>query len=357
VKIIKKIVAFIRSFFKTKAPEQPKKARKKRIYKGKTIKKTLDNLDAHFERLYIKREVKGWSGSADWNTLRALRKMGPFVPQPGYQVESDKIEHEKRPTMMFFANDPSFQMDEDDNIAFVYAIKLPTRNQWFLEAHNKEHPVYEIGIGFQCGHTEGKLYWGTYDVQIIDNQAVPLKRLYGHQVSLPNGEGYVSRNWRLSTFGSDNNIEGVKYYAHSVFNFWQAKNEMWHVICKKDGKRMTFCVPKKDTKHYFKDRENVVEDGVSKKIIHHVRAHDRKTGGGSSHVREHIRGLRQFKWNGYGINVKTPMIGNELIFDEFNVDPTWKTNKTITTAEAVTRLVGFDDAPQINLTELKKETA
>jgi len=48
------------------------------------------------------------------------------------------------------------------------------------------------------------------------------------------------------------------------------------------------------------------------------------------------------------------MIGNELIFDEFNVDPTWEANKTITTAEAVTRLVGFDDAPQINLTELKK---
>lgn len=58
-----------------------------------------------------------------------------------------------------------------------------------------------------------------------------------------------------------------------------------------------------ETPDFFEDREDVVIDGIKKRIFHIVRAHERI---GSKGVRIHFRGLRQFVWNGYEIEISVP---------------------------------------------------
>jgi len=58
-----------------------------------------------------------------------------------------------------------------------------------------------------------------------------------------------------------------------------------------------------ETPDFFDDREDVIIDGIKKRIFHIVRAHERI---GSRGVRLHFRGLRQFNWNGYQIEISVP---------------------------------------------------
>jgi hypothetical protein len=79
-------------------------------------------------------------------------------------------------------------------------------------------------------------------------------------------------------------------------------------------------VPQDDTKHFFADRDTTVTDasGKKKKIIHHVVQHERILESGKiSMVREHIRGLNKFDWQGYAVNVIAPKF--HLTAQDFSV--------------------------------------
>lgn len=60
------------------------------------------------------------------------------------------------------------------------------------------------------------------------------------------------------------------------------------------------------TPEFFSDREQVIEDGIKKRIFHIVRAHERFLGNKTAKVRIHFRGLREFTWNGYAIEISVP---------------------------------------------------
>jgi hypothetical protein len=62
-----------------------------------------------------------------------------------------------------------------------------------------------------------------------------------------------------------------------------------------------------ETPDFFLDREDVVIDGIKKRIFHIVRPHERILGfNRSTNVHMHFRGLRQFVWNGYEIEISVP---------------------------------------------------
>jgi len=99
-------------------------------------------------------------------------------------------------------------------------------------------------------------------------------------------------------------------------NWWISREENWSVAVKKAGERITFAIPKKLTAQFFKDRIKVTNDaGSTKRIIHHVREHEREVGEGKTTVKEHIRGLANFDWKGYDCRVTAPKFNGFLSSD------------------------------------------
>ena len=64
------------------------------------------------------------------------------------------------------------------------------------------------------------------------------------------------------------------------------------------------------TKQYFKDRDKTIKtaNGQSKKIVHYVKEHQRINENSVSKVKEHIRGLHDFNWKGYQVQVVSPRL-------------------------------------------------
>jgi len=85
--------------------------------------------------------------------------------------------------------------------------------------------------------------------------------------------------------------------------FEAATASMIQVRATKNNVSTLINVDVEDTPDFFADREDVIVDGIKKRIFHIVRAHERV---GSKGVKIHFRGLRQFTWNGYDIEISVP---------------------------------------------------
>lgn len=83
----------------------------------------------------------------------------------------------------------------------------------------------------------------------------------------------------------------------------EATASMIQVRASKNGVCTLVNVNVEHTPGFFDDRDDVIIEGVKKRIFHVVRAHARV---GSKGVRIHFRGLRQFVWNGYAIEISVP---------------------------------------------------
>jgi hypothetical protein len=74
-----------------------------------------------------------------------------------------------------------------------------------------------------------------------------------------------------------------------------------------------------DTKKYFADRDLTVrtENGNRKKIIHFVSEHERTVKDKKVVIKEHLRGLNKFTWNGYDCVVTAPKFSrlDTVVFD------------------------------------------
>lgn len=103
-----------------------------------------------------------------------------------------------------------------------------------------------------------------------------------------------------------------KWFVKAVLA-WQRREENWSVGVKKDSVRATFSVPKELTKTFFADRIKIVgPTGATRKIVHYVHEHERVTATGTTTVKEHIRGLSEFAWNGYKCRVTAPKFNGRL---------------------------------------------
>lgn len=367
--IIRKVL--LRLFF-WKLPDE--KHKKRRVVKNRgrqqTVRETLDNLDYHFSRLRIK-DVR--SSQNDWATRRALKKIGPYVVPPGYEHPDDsKILHDKRPSIMFVAPDEKGMHEGIDAQyhgkkvfpEFYYAVKQK-RTPWNVQWTDKIGEIYEIGIAYAAPESVKKkeTYWVSYFVNIIGRHALPLKYRYSARRVLPNGISIPHKEWTYGNIADGDPDEPLKdpyewvsQTAHNIFNFWDAKREMWAVIVKKDGRRMNFSIPARDTKYYFKDRVKIkTPSGRSKPIVHYVRGFVRENG---QRVIPHLRGLRRFVWNGYQVNVKNPeLTGNQLIFDKFDIPGDSEVNGekgAYNMPQVATILAPFDDEPDANIADIKK---
>jgi len=111
-----------------------------------------------------------------------------------------------------------------------------------------------------------------------------------------------------------------KIIFKNVFDWWtQRKDESWNVSVKRGKQRLVFSLDRMDTKKYFADRDLTIRaaNGQRKKIIHYVSQHDRIVKGKEITIKEHLRGLNKFTWNGYDCVVTAPKFSklNTVVFD------------------------------------------
>lgn len=124
-----------------------------------------------------------------------------------------------------------------------------------------------------------------------------------------------SKEWIAA---AKSNLTPQQYVLAEIgFTLWSyeaANASMIQVRASKSGVCTLVNINVEQTPGFFEDRDDVIVDGVKKRIFHVVRAHERI---GSKGVRLHFRGLREFLWNGYAIEISVPG-RDHLDLREFN---------------------------------------
>ena len=325
------VYEFISSFF----AKPVAKIRKKSYKKGrlKTIKETLSNLNNNFTELT---RATAPESCIDKSIVKGMKKLGPYVPPADMEIDVScgNIDPKRSyPSQVFVCtnqfNDFSRKIGDHDKLHpnFLYAERLKKSPHW---VEPTKRTVFSIAICWPIGKGN-KSFWTYYYVGVNKEGGVKTlkwqqeKRIIINKKNSRSRSCYTKKVWeKPETFNASNpGIDSDSLHVGvfcACMRFWETRNKMWNILVKKNDVRMTFCVDARDTKNYFKDRELITtEAGARKKIIHFVEGHERKTKTGIVAVREHIRGERQFNWNNYWCNVKSPKFLG-MTMDDFNVD-------------------------------------
>jgi hypothetical protein len=291
----------------------------------KTLAGLLENIDTIQERLLCKTVYS----ETHRKTRKALMNLGPYIPYAGSKTHTSKVLNTtKLSSIMFVAL--SRKDSEREKVKFkgyeelvdacpsefIYAVKEPKRLGFgLIKPRHKSLAIYECGIAFR-DMSDDKLAWISFYSSVNKAGEVEiLRQRMPKQISFPKKSGrcgqdsgvYTQMNhWGHSTMDEEpiqacwGSVEDfLRCIFCSAINFWMYKDQQWSVSLRKQGYRVTFSVPMKDTKHYFKDREKtaLTPTGKIKTIIHYVREHQRRVNNKITTVKEHLRGMREFYWH------------------------------------------------------------
>ena len=352
---IKRFLAYIKDFFSPKYEPietpvvQEKKVRKKRtpFYVSKTNGRSVSFSESFAELLGNLKHMFGIIElPTSWSWIPAdervgFTRLGIYVPHPWEMTiieggETVAVENmDSLPTMMAVAFPHE---DTEDKIApqIFFALKL-TKLPLGVEPL-PGHP-YKFG---EVVRLDGKLMWLVMYV-VIDKETgeVSVCREQRQEVvnirNRPRSERdrtYYNRRWNGNPAmmypheAEQKDMEKVlhhyKVIFKNVFDWWtQRKDESWNVAVKQGKRRLVFSLGRMDTKRYFADRDLSVltTTGKRKKIIHFVSQHDRVVNGKKVIIKEHLRGLNKFTWNGYDCVVTAPRF-SKVSTAMFDVAPT-----------------------------------
>jgi len=336
---------------RTAAPDK-----RRRAYK-RELSSLLDGIDRTFTNLTFRAEGGSFTHP---DTRAGLRALGPHVPIEtldewkadwisGKRAGNDdswprvKIGKEtKFSALMFISwyggderNSPEVAGHRSYKANFLYASrqhKLP----WNV-APLKGDIFYECGAAWRQPGKK-KLWWVGYYVSINSRtgevQCARMLMQEQVQVSPRKSTCYTRKYWGVpytrnfdpaGERSEDCIAAALADEFADLFNFWQRRNTYWQVGVRRGNRRVTFCVRPEETKHYFKNRDKtaLTVSGKRRPIIHFVNEHQRTlTNGRVTTVKAHIRGLRQFDWNGYQCSVVAPQWHrlNSLSFNVMGYD-------------------------------------
>jgi len=281
----------------------------------KTLSDLLDNIEATFGTYKLKLSPNSWLSRDE---CIGFRKLGAHVPQRTLIPASTILAVDKKPSMFLVSSGAGH--DENGSMKYLFGIKhkkLP----WHVK--KVDGTPYAFGMAHKY---DKELFWiHGWIVITPDNKVVLCEELRYDPIRLPNGYGYMRKKMDIPELAAGLK-EGefakdlvVKMSFTAAFNWWVGRAERWSVAVLLNGERLTFSVPKEDTKKYFANRDKSVKTatGKAKKIVHYVQEHDRAINGKSVKVKEHIRGLSVFDWNGYKCVVTAPEFQNAttIVFD------------------------------------------
>jgi hypothetical protein len=322
---IKALGAKFLSFFKSNSlPPLPaavaepqltqKESRRKpepRSVPKQTIGQLLDGMDLAFKELSRADDSASWTNQSLRNALRAI---GPTIGYPGEKYDSWQVDVSgdfKPPALLFVA---TLRRDDDAPTGafypkFLYANKIAKLPAGVVSESN--------GIPYECGAcwahelTGNRTFWSSFHVTINPATGkVSVCHTRKSNIYRVPGSRTLAFNrpeWCLD--GIYETPQKIITATSIMFNAARLQDSMWKVSAKKDGRRMTFCIPDNHAPSFFseRDRQALSPEGRMRPIIHMVEAHDRVLGDGrTTKVRTHIRGLRNFDWNGYECAIVAP---------------------------------------------------
>ncbi len=328
-----------------------------------TFSELLDNLDHTYEAYAVPAFSQSWL-SADERI--GLKKLGAYVPTPWevkYYKNAEEVfvdECKNFPSIMFVTSaDDRGRRKSNDYLYpdFLFAIKLD-KLPWEM--------VYEKGTPYKFGFAyydikKKKHFWLYAWVVVREDRSISMCKIHTtEKVKITRGAHkglnytrFVIKEPELVKDGMKS-IDKTKAAMISsfaaMFNWWNKRSDQWHVSVKKNGDRVTFSVPREQTKKYFADRDKSIKtaSGTTKKIVHYVEAFDRVVKGKKQRVKAHIRGLDTFLWKGYNCFVKAPEfhslasvdfdVASEDVADEYFIK-----NKYIGTSKLGLMLANAED--------------
>ncbi len=306
---------------------------------NQTLEYLLNGLKDSFDTMRIPVIKGSWLERREVN---ALKKLGTYVPNKfelSYPDLPSVPPGTAKPTIAsaYFL---SKKHDNDGKIhpRFVFAIKQP-RMPHSVEA--VAGVPYKFGMCFEMSQDDKgkaispKLFWAWCWIVITEGGVLKIpKELRQVQAEILHHKNRIrgcksstvfNRAWSLPVLaqaepGEDQSIreKTMTCIFRQLLIWWGGRDQQWSVGVRKNGHRVTFSIDPRHTSAYFADRDIVVNvEGKPKKIIHFVREHTRSNG---SHVKSHVRGLREFDWNGYHCTVTAPKL-NGFLTAGFDITP------------------------------------
>lgn len=290
-----------------------------------SLSELLDSLDGTFQAVRLPTMKGSWLSK---DSVIGLRKLGVHVPNPWAMLWASEgpvcVDTRKAmPGLMSVSLCGATVHRESGrvypSIMFgIKAAKLP------YNVTQRAGVPYQFGMAYPF---QGEMLWvylwltidrATGAIQICDELRprvvkVPCAHPASRRTAGGRSRSYSVSQWQKpqmliadgeSQMRKDADMTAMSLFR-ALFNWWVARDERWSVVVKKNGERVTFAIDKTMTRSYFADRDKSIKSkaGTTKKIIHFVRAFERKNG---SYVKEHVRGLREFEWNGYHCAVTAP---------------------------------------------------
>lgn len=365
------------------APRKPSRPKRRRNAIPETLAELLEHISIFFEQLKFPDAKHSWLPKDD---RKGLRKIGIHVANPWlfrYVDEEPLIDVSKPLPAILCIGIPRprdiQKQDEKNDLVYesiMFAIKMrrlpsgvtPHRGQpymWGYAAQVDGEMVWLYAL-LTINEKTGRIYF--CDEQRAIDVRIPIKN--NADRSRFGGARVISvRNWQKSVLLIDKftrSSEGVlvaesekesihwaKLMLMNGFAWWGSREQRWSVSISFDDNRITFPVERENTKHYFADRDKSVKtpSGATKKIVHYVVTHDRRLASGKTvTIKEHIRGLREFDWNGYHCLVTAPKFTSELVTSSFplpaeDLDPGLKIpDGMMTLKEAAQQLVEIEES-------------
>lgn len=290
--------------------QEPKKPRRKI---SATLSDLLDDIEETFSTIT---KPLGYCG-IEHDTRIGLRRLGPHViARSDYGAIPEAIDDPERLSGMMFVAFPhaaSIGKTEDKSPAsFYYAIKVNRQPQGVEPVKGT---VFEFGY---CADFIKRTQWDSAYVVVKNDGTVHVcKQLFFFPRTTKAGTYWQKRSdipiHNLMVQGSalsrDERSKEIARDFMALVAGWRSRSSMWSVSVRRNGNRATFCVPPKETKDYFKNRDKtaLTPQGKRRPIFHFVREFERELANGKrTTVREHTRGLRTFNWNGYVCAITAP---------------------------------------------------
>lgn len=319
--------------------------KKKATNNAGNIGELLDGLSNTFDIL----RLPAWPDGLAADSRIGLRRMGPFIAQKmGNLADADYFRDEINdpythvpadttyPTMMFVARPMVHQLAMDDikenensgGECFLYGIKID-KLPWGVEAIAGDI-FYECGKAYKFRGDRG-VYWSCFYAGINSTTgAVSIARellSVPHSVSTKVGRGkyqtktrhcYTTQKLAIAVaegqnWGTEKEIRQILVHnLIETLKFWNIKKENWSVAVRKGDQRLTFCIEDGSAKEYFRNRgiTALTPAGRRHPIIHICSEHIRHVGDKEITIKEHVRGLEKFEWNGYHCTVTLPKYHN-----------------------------------------------
>lgn len=333
---------------------------------AETLSDLLDGLEDSFQSLVIPEIKRNWLTKSD---VRAIHKIGIYIPSPWFM---ENPENPSIPAGMQLPMAASALMIQSSGDTDEW---LHPRFAFLLKESKLPHTVEQVrGIPFKFGYCvqlrptekrdekESGMFWMWAWVVVTPDRRIVIpselrtitRQIFHGKKSGSRGVDYVHmRQWQRPQLIQPHDGHTTQHLQNililmfrQLVVWWMTREERWSVSVRREAKRITFSIAKEHTAAYFADRDKqVTADGQTKKIVHYVRAHTRANG---SHVKEHVRGLREFQWRNFECKVVAPRLSGALFTDAplspIDVPESMlKTSKDLTTEQAAELLANVED--------------